>query len=130
MKNAVRRTPGDRTSSADDGLRNFADSRGPARIDPDIAVAEALAAVTGKVSVAVDGNCVARFVPAQLFQLTFANPQIGLTDGEMPLFLRNLAVLFDSQIAARMLDEVAPVARQRIGLLSDLIRMWQRSQGA
>ena len=124
-KKTIRRAV--RAPSADEKLRSFATARETAGTDTEIAVAEALSAVTDGVSVAVEPNGPATFFPADLFQLRFSSPEVGVDERLMPSFLQNLALAFDSHTGTRVLHEIAPAATDRIGSVSELIRLWLAS---
>lgn len=112
-------------ANADDALRSFAIGRETVFADAEIAVAEALGSVRDIAFVSVDPGGIAQFSPRNLFQLKFSSPAVGLDDARMPCFLQNLAVMFDSRVGTRILHEIAPVAAQRIGQVSQLISLWQ-----
>lgn len=99
-------------ADADGLLRAYSAARQAPPIDPEMAVRQALASV-GKTP------------PPRYAQMTFANPAIGIDDSTMPDFLQHLAALFDSSLGARILNEVAPIAGQRIGNIVQLIQLWQ-----
>jgi len=96
-------------------------------VQPEVAVAEALRITTGgRVDFVVDpANGMVTYTPANLLNLTFASPKVGLTEEIMPEYLRVLAMLFDSSLGLRIVAEVEPSPAQRIGQLCELIRFWQ-----
>jgi hypothetical protein len=123
-------SPGD----ADLAMRSFLQAKQSAAaqqyvVQPEAAVAEALRIATdGRVDFAADpANGTVTYTPANLMNLTFASPKVGLTDEAMPEYLQTLAMLLDSNLGSRIVQEVEPSAAQRIGQLCELIRLWQRA---
>src|SRR5262245_16916154 len=112
-------------ATADQTLRAFASRMEFATVNPQAAVAEALSSVADRAFRVVDEEGRATFVPPNLFQLRFSSPAVGLDEERMRVFVQHLAVMFDSPISARILQEVAPLPGQRIGQVSELIGLWQ-----
>ena len=129
MKKEIRKVRPPRKTSAgslkaDESLRAYMASVKTA-IDPRFAIAEALSVTTDRVSINIDEDRAATITPGNLLQLTFASPSVALDKQQMLVFLRNLAALFDSRTGARILHNIGPDPGQRIGLVSELIGLWQ-----
>lgn len=114
-----------KAANPDAALLAFAAEREAAPVDVEVAIAEALNKSTDLVSVVIDASGNAIFTPFDLFTLKFSSPKVGLDDGQMGDFLRNLSALFDSKIGTRILTEIPAVASQSIRTVTDLILLWK-----
>jgi hypothetical protein len=85
-------------------------------------VAQAVAAVSGLVEVTLVGTSFS-VIPADLFDLTFNDPQVGIDDDRMTDFKESLKVLLEEDDISATIDQIPENSNIVIEQVAEIVRL-------